>query len=38
MVDSWYQDNGEMPFVQPLDDWQRKRDFPVAYNPELANQ
>lgn len=38
VVDSWYQDNGEMPFVQPLDDWQRKRDFPIAYNPELANQ
>jgi hypothetical protein len=36
VVDSWYRDNGEMPYVQPLADWQRKRDFPVAYNPELA--
>lgn len=35
-VDSWYRDNGEMPYIQPLEDWRRKRDFPVAYNPELA--
>ncbi len=35
-VDSWYRDNGEMPYIQPLADWRRKRDFPVAYNPELA--
>jgi hypothetical protein len=35
-VDSWYRDNGEMPYIQPLDDWRRKRAFPVAYNPELA--
>lgn len=36
-VDSWYRDNGEMPYLQPLDDWQRKREFPAAYNPELAS-
>jgi hypothetical protein len=36
VVDSWYRDNGELPYIQPLADWQRKRDFPVAYNPELA--
>jgi hypothetical protein len=35
-VDSWYRDNGEMPYIQPLEDWKRKREFPVAYNPELA--
>jgi hypothetical protein len=35
-VDSWYRDNGEMPYIQPLDDWRLRRDFPVAYNPELA--
>ncbi|MDH3388149.1 MAG: hypothetical protein OEN02_09600 [Gammaproteobacteria bacterium] len=35
-VDSWYRDNGEMPYLQPLEDWQRKLDFPAAYNPELA--
>lgn len=35
-VDSWYRDNGEMPFIQPLADWRRKRDFPTAYNPELT--
>ncbi len=35
-VDSWYRDNGEMPYIQPLEDWRRKRAFPVAYNPELA--
>jgi hypothetical protein len=36
VVDSWYRDNGELPYIQRLTDWQRKRDFPVAYNPELA--
>ena len=35
-VDSWYRDNGELPYLQPLADWQRKRDFPDAFNPELA--
>ncbi len=35
-VDSWYRDNGEMPYIQPLGDWKRRRDFSVAYNPELA--
>lgn len=35
-VDSWYRDNGELPYIQPLEDWKRKRDFPVAFNPELA--
>jgi hypothetical protein len=36
VVDSWYRDNGELPFIQPLADWQRKQDFPEALNPELA--
>jgi len=36
-VDSWHRDNGELPLLQPLEDWLRKRDFPVAYNPELAS-
>ena len=36
-VDSWYRDNGEMPYIQPIADWRRKRDWPVAYNPELAD-
>jgi len=35
-VDSWYRDNGEPPYIQPLEDWQHKRDFPPRYNPELA--
>ena len=35
-VDSWYRDNGELPLLQPLDDWRRKQNFPAAYNPELA--
>ena len=35
-VDSWYRDNGELPYIQPLDDWSRKRDFPISFNPELA--
>lgn len=36
-VDSWYRDNGELPYIQPLADWKRKRSFSVAYNPELAD-
>ena len=36
VVDSWYRDNGELPYIQSLADWERKRDFPVAHNPELA--
>lgn len=35
-VDSWYLDNGELPFLQPIADWRRKLDFPASYNPELA--
>ncbi len=35
-VDSWYRDNGEMPYIQPIEDWQKKRDWPAAFNPELA--
>jgi len=35
-VDSWYRDNGELPYIQPLDDWSRKRDFSSSFNPELA--
>lgn len=35
-VDSWYRDNGELPFIQPISDWRRKRDFPADFNPELA--
>ena len=37
-VDSWYRDNGELPYIQPVEDWRRKRDWPPAYNPELANE
>jgi len=36
VVDSWYRDNGELPYVQPLADWQRKQDFAGDFNPELA--
>ena len=35
-VDSWYRDNGEMPYIQPIADWVNKHDFPDAFNPELA--
>ena len=35
-VDSWYRDNGELPYIQPLEDWKRKREFPATFNPELA--
>ena len=36
-VDSWYRDNGELPFIQPIESWQSKRDFAADYNPELAS-
>ena len=36
-VDSWYRDNGEMPYIQPLADWSRKREFPISFNPELVS-
>jgi len=36
-VDSWYRDNGEMPYLQPLADWKRKLDFPASFNPELLS-
>lgn len=36
-VDSWYRDNGELPYIQPLEDWKKKRNFPATYNPELAS-
>jgi hypothetical protein len=35
-VDSWYRDNGEMPYIQPIADWVKKRDFADDFNPELA--
>ncbi len=35
-VDSWYRDNGELPLLQALEDWRRKKDFPTSLNPELA--
>ncbi len=35
-VDSWYRDNGEPPYIQPLDDWLAKRGFDAEYNPDLA--
>ena len=33
-VDSWYRDNGEPPYIQPLQDWQVKKAFPDRYNPD----
>jgi hypothetical protein len=35
-VDSWYRDNGELPYLQPISDWRRKRDFPSVFNPEMV--
>ena len=32
-VDSWYRDNGEPPYIQRLEDWQRKRSFSAFLNP-----
>ena len=33
-VDSWYRDNGEPPYIQKLEDWEDKEDFPFEYNPD----
>ena len=32
-VDSWYRDNGELPFIQPIELWLRKRVVSADYNP-----
>ncbi len=32
-VDSWYRDNGDMPYIQKLQDWNRKSSFPESLNP-----
>lgn len=32
-VDSWYRDNGYMPYIQRLENWQVKKDFIKKYNP-----
>jgi len=34
VVDSWYRDNGQPPYIQKLQDWLDKDDFPVALNPD----
>jgi len=34
VVDSWYRDNGEPPYIQSLKDWQKKKSFPERYNPD----
>ncbi len=31
-VDSWYRDNGEPPYIQPIEDWQKKKSFTELYN------
>ena len=33
VVDSWYRDNGEPPYIQKLQDWESKKAFPIALNP-----
>jgi len=33
-VDSWYRDNGQPPYIQRLEDWEDKDDFPAEYNPD----
>lgn len=32
-VDSWYRDNGEPPYIQPIKEWQRKASFSDSFNP-----
>jgi hypothetical protein len=33
-IDSWYRDNGQMPYIQLLGNWQAKKDFVKKYNPD----
>lgn len=33
-VDSWYRDNGQPPYIQKLEDWEDKDEFPAEYNPD----
>jgi hypothetical protein len=33
VVDSWYLDNGEPPYIQLLADWKKKKKFPEELNP-----
>lgn len=33
-VDSWYRDNGEYPYLQAVNDWQKKAPFPDLFNPD----
>lgn len=32
-VDSWYRDNGQAPFIQPIKAWQRRASFDDLLNP-----
>jgi len=34
-VDSWYLDNGELPYIQPLDEWRGKQPFRQAATEEF---
>jgi hypothetical protein len=33
-IDSWYRDNGQMPYIQLLSNWQVKKEFVKKYNPD----
>ena len=33
-VDSWYRDNGQLPYLQKLENWEDREDFPTQYNPD----
>ena len=33
-VDSWYRDNGQPPYIQKLEDWENKDEFPAEHNPD----
>jgi hypothetical protein len=36
VVDSWYEDNGQPPYIQPLEAWTRARAFSPGLNPPLG--
>jgi hypothetical protein len=34
-VDSWYEDNGRPPYLQPIESWTRAKSFPASLNPPM---
>jgi hypothetical protein len=35
VVDSWYRDNGQPPYIQPVKDWYARKPWPDDENPPI---